>query len=251
MSKQLGTDIAMTETQRNRMSNAIRVWMKNLEDVAGWKEWRRKRVHKTLQFADPFLTEPQTMESNFVFSDMIEKQHAVVIQYLGLQQTIESLKECEYYFRRFPFRGLPVTRYGHITNVCEMYFSRFYEFRERTKKYFEAVKTAAPNHSLEIGKFIKLFDKTFYQELRARNGVHHHSRFEDIAIDHLLLTESISLNGGDWGWKSEHMIAYRKLVGEWTQRVRDRGSKMDEFLEAIAAATLSACVFLKPVPSLS
>lgn len=236
----------MAETDRDRMSNAIRVWMGNLENEPGWKEWRRNRFARTLYFDDPFPLEVQTVENVFVFSDAIEKQHAVVIQYLGLQQTIYSLKECEYYFRRFPFRGLPVTRYGHLTNICEMYFSRFYEFKERMKKYFEAVKAAAPNHGLEIGKFIRLFEKVFDQELRARNSVHHDSRFEDIAIDRVFLTESISLNDQDRGWKREHMVAYRKVVGEWAQRVRVRGSRMDEFLEAIAKATLSTCAFLKP-----
>ena len=71
------------------------------------------------------------------------------------------------------------------------------------KKYFESFKAAAPNHGLEIGKFIKLFDKEFDQELRARNGVHHDSRFEDIAVGRVLLTEYISMNDENTNWKSE------------------------------------------------
>lgn len=236
----------MAETDRDRMSDAIRVWMVNHENEPGWKEWRQKRIASTLYFDDPFPLETQPAEEDFVFSDVIEKQHAVVIQYLYLQHTISTLKECEYYFRRFPFRGLPVTRYGHLTNVCEMYFSRFYEFKERMKNYFDAVKAAAPDHGLEIGKFIKLFEDTFKQELSARNSVHHHRRFEDIAIDRVFLTESISLNDQDRRWKRGHMVAYRKVVDEWVQRVRVRSSRMDEFLEAIAKATLSTCTFLKP-----
>lgn len=239
----------MVVTDRDRMSDAIRVWRGNLENEPGWKEWRRKRIAHTLYFDDPFPLEVKSDGGDFVFSDTIKKQHAVVIQYLGLQQTIYSLKECEYYFRRYPFRGLPVTRYGHITNVCEMYFSRVYEFKERMRKYFEAVKAVAPHHRLDIGAFIKQFEKVFDQELRARNSVHHDSRFEDIAIDRVLLTEILSLNDKDRGCKREHMGAYRKAVGEWVQRVRVRGSKMDEFLEAIAKVTLSTCIFLKPSQS--
>lgn len=214
--------------------------------MPGWSSRVKKRVAHTLDFDDPFQFNAYSPEGNFVFSDEIEKQHAVIIQYLGLQQTIDSLKECEYYFRRYPFRGLPVTRYGHLTNVCEMYFSRFYEFKERMKKYFEAVKVAAPNHGLEIGNFIKLFEKAFDQELRARNGVHHASRFEDIAIDRLFLTEIASLDEKDLVWTRRHMVAYRKVVNEWAQRVRARGAEIDVFLEAIAKATLSACAFLNP-----
>jgi hypothetical protein len=236
----------MSKIDQDRMSDAIRIWIGSLDNEPGWKEWKLKHIARTLSFDAPFPLEVQSAEEEFVFSDAITKQHAVVSQYLGLAQTICSLKDCEYYFRRYPFRGLPVTRHDHLTNVCEIYFSRFYEFKSRMKKYFEAVKAASPNHGLEIGKFIKLFEKTFERELRARNGVHHDCRFEDIAIDRVFLTESISLNDQNGIWKREHTAAYRKVVGEWARRVRVRGLIMDEFLEAIAKETLSTCVFLKP-----
>ncbi|MCX5513266.1 hypothetical protein C3941_00690 [Kaistia algarum] len=235
----------MIETNRDMMSNAVQNWMSKLENEPGWKEWRRKRFSRTLYFDDPFPSDAKSFEADFVFSEKIEKQHAVILQYLDLQRTIFSLKECEYYFRRYPFRGLPVTRDSHVTNVCEMYFSRFYEFKERMKKYFEAIKAVEPNHGAEFGKFIKHFADEFDQELRARNDVNHRSRFEDIAIDRVFLTGSISRNNDQRGWAREHLVAYRKLVREWSQRVRMRGLKMDEFLEAIAKATLSICTFLE------
>ena len=180
---------------------------------------------------------------DFVFPPDIEKQHVIVMQYLGLQQTIEALKQCEFYFRRYPFRGLPVYRHAHITNVCEMYFGRFYEFKERLKKYFNTIKAVEPHHTLEIGKFVKLFEKVFDQELRARNNVHHHARFEDIAIDKVFLTDVFLSADDRKGWKQQHLAAYRKAANEWSKRVRARGAKMDEFLEAIAGATLTAAVF--------
>ena len=239
----------MEKTQRDRMYNAIGAWLIELEDYPGWKDWRRKRITHTLYFDDPFPMPSENLEDEFNFSDEIEKQHAVVFQYLGLEQAIFSLKDCEFYFRRYPFRGLPVSHHNHITNICEMYFGRFYEFKEKLKKYFTAVKEAAPNHGLDIGAFIKLFEKTFDQELRARNSVHHHRRFEDIAIDRVFLMESFSTGHEDKGWRQEHFTAYRKLAGEWAQRVRQRGAKMDEFLEATAAATLANCSFLSALLS--
>ena len=216
----------------------------------GWREWKRSHMAHTLYFDDPPLP-PGHVDADFIFSPEIEKQHAVVIQYLGLEQSIYSLKECEYYFRRYPFRSLPGSRHGHITNVSEMYFGRFYEFKERMKRYFQAIKSVEPNHRLEIGKFVKLFEKEFDQELLARNQVHHYSRFEDIAIDRVFLTETLSVSHEDKGWKQEYLVTSRKLAREWAQRVRRRGAKMDEFLEAIANATLSACHFLasSQVPS--
>jgi hypothetical protein len=180
--------MAMKETQRARMSNAIGTWLIKLEGLQGWKEYRRNRLRHTLDFDDPFF-KPSELLGDFVFPPDIEKQHAIVTQYLGLAQTIEALKDCEFYFRRYPFRGLPVSRHAHITNVCEMYFGRFYEFKERLKKYFNTIKAVEPCHTLEIGKFVKLFEQVFDQELKARNKVHHHARFEDIAIDRVFLTE--------------------------------------------------------------
>lgn len=91
-----------------------------------------------------------------------------------------------------------------------------------------------------------VFGEIFEQELRARNRIHHHSRFEDVAIDRVFLTALMSQGREDKGWQHEHMVAYRKVVREWAQRVRQRGLKMDEFLEAVAGATLSTCIFLTP-----
>jgi len=234
----------MGDTSRDQMLKAIRAWTTNLDNYPGWKEWRRRRFGHTLHFDDQFSTAFEKLEDEFHFSDEMEKHHAVVIQYIGLHDTIISLKECEYYFRRYPFWDLPVTRHSHITNVCEMYFGRFYEFKERLRNYFDAVTAATPRHGLDVGGFIKTFNKVFDQELRARHGIHHHRRFGDVAIDQVLLTESLSEIHPEKGWKREHLTAYRKLSRQWARRVRLRGAKMDEFLEAIAVATLATCNFL-------
>jgi len=235
--------MAMEETHRVRMSKAIGVWLKKLDDLQGWKEYKQNQIKHTLYFDDPFFKASEPL-GDFVFTPDIEKQHAIVTQYLRLQQTIKALKECEFYFRRYPFRGLPVSRHAHITNVSETYFGRFYEFKERLKNYFNAIKAVEPKNTLEFGKFVKLFEKVFDQELRERNKVHHHARFEDIAIDKVFVTSVIANANEKKGWEQEHLAAYRKTSNEWSKRVRARGAKMDEFLEATAGATLTVCGFL-------
>ncbi|MDP2621789.1 MAG: hypothetical protein Q8P46_16710 [Hyphomicrobiales bacterium] len=234
----------MVDTSSAQMWNAIRAWTMNLEDYPGWKVWRRNRIGRTLYFEEAFPTTLEKYEAEFQFSEEVEKEHTVIIQYLGLVEAVESLKDCEYYFRRYPFRGLPVSRHRHITNVCEMFFGRFYEIKERIKKYLKAVSAVEPTHRLSIGDFIKKFDKIFEHELRERNLAHHHRRFEDLATNQVLLTGVISAGDPDKGWEREHLTAYRELSNEWVQRVRCRGAQMDEFLEAIAAATLATCSFL-------
>jgi hypothetical protein len=164
---------------------------------------------------------------------------------LALQKPSIRLRTASTISEGTPFRGLPVSRHGHITNVCEMYFGRFYEFRERLKKHLEAVAAITPDRDFKAGPYIKTFDKMFDQELRARNSVHHHERFEDIAIHRVFLTDVISINQTeDRGWKGEHLAAYRRLANEWARRVRRRSQSMEEFLEAVAVATLSNCKFL-------
>ncbi|NWA28568.1 hypothetical protein HX866_27130 [Pseudomonas gingeri] len=226
------------------MIDAAAQWIGWLEDYPGWKEWKRARLSRILYDDDLSPDADEEGQNAFVFSEVVERQHAVVLQYLCLQQTIAALKECEYYFRRFPFYGLPITHSDHITNICEMYFGRFYEFRERLKKYLNVLTVAAPTHRIDIGKFIKLFDKEFDGELRARHSVHHHERFEDQAIDRVLIAHIASTVRSEDGWKAERQAAYRKVTREWAARVRNRGSKLDEFMEVAAQLTLSSCHFL-------
>jgi hypothetical protein len=142
-----------------------------------------------------------------------------------------------------------VSKFDHLTNICEMYFSRFYEMKERLKKHFNALKIAAPQHTIGVGPFIKHFEKAFDSELRARNGIHHHGRFEDLALDRIFLTESIAASRGE-GWRREHNADYRRVSKEWAERVRQSGVRLDAFMEAVATATLATCDFLRPPPSL-
>lgn len=203
----------------------------------------RKRVAHTLYYDDDIVSSTLAMEGPFLFSREIEKQHSVVYAYLGLQQTVETLKDCEYYFRRYPFRGLPVSHASHITNVCEMYFGRFYEFKERLKKYFKALEAVSPNHNLDVGRFIRQYDKTFDDELRARHGVHHHGRFQDLSIDRVFLVGAIATRRSSVETE-ENRRHYRKLTKEWVRRVRRRAKTLDGILEAVSDATLRTCRFL-------
>lgn len=238
------TCMATNETHRNRMSNAIRIWLIKLDEVEGWRDYKEKQIEHTLGFDGQVFMRSEPI-GDFIFPPKLEKEHAVITQYLDLIQTIEALKECEFYFRRYPFKRLPVSRHAHIRNICEMYFNRFYEIKSRLKKYFNALKELKPDHSLDIGKFIKLFDSVFDQELRARNRVNHHGRFDDIAIDRVFITAVVA-EESDYVFQKRHLAAYRKTTNEWAKRVRGTGARMDEFLEATAKATLAVCDFLRP-----
>ena len=234
----------MAKTRNEHLLEAIQLWMIDLNDYPGWKDWSTIRVGRTLHFDDPFLPPVKASESEFKFSEEIEKQHAVVFQYFGLYETIESLKQCEYYFRRYPFRDFPVSRANHIQNVCEMYFGRFYEFRERLKNYMNAMKRLAPEINFNIGQVVKQYDKLYDQELRERHNIHHRCRYQDLAVDRVNLTGLFAMNPNDEGWKKEHLSHYRKITKEWAERVRKSGTRMDKILDVVADITLTNCQFL-------
>src|SRR6059058_2976639 len=127
MTKSEETSMEPTLRYRTIMLDAAVQWIGWLDEYPGWKDWNRARLSRTL-YDDDLLPDVDEEQHGFVFSPVVERQHAVVFQYLCLQQTTTALKDCEYYFRRFPFHDLPVTHSDHITNICEMYFGRFYEF---------------------------------------------------------------------------------------------------------------------------
>lgn len=233
-----------TLPNNKEMMEAVFKWIERLDDYPGWKKWNTQRFSRTLLDDDWLTEEEREPQGDFTFSDDMERQYDVAFQYLGLHQTVHVLSDCEFYFRRFPFHGLPISYSDHITNICEMYFGRFYEFRERLKNYLNALARALPSHRIEIGRFIKSFDKEFDSELRARNSVHHHQRFKDQAIDRVFLAHALSKTPSGLSWKKERERAYRKLTREWVVRVRNRAAKVEEFLDATSTFALANCSFL-------
>jgi hypothetical protein len=233
---------------RDRMQAAMRHFIMKLNEYPGWRDWNRGKFGHTLHFDDEFWR-GDSRPSEFKFDPETEKQHAVVMRYLALLQTPMELRDLEFYFRRFPYKGTPITRYAHLSNVCELYFGRFYQYKERLKELFDAVKVAVPTHGLEVGKFIKLLDKEFDAEMRERHSVHHRERFEDVEISRLFIVEKVILADPDRvakGWDKEHKRYYRQAAKKWAERCIRQSERLDVFTEAVAKALLDVCPFLDP-----
>lgn len=184
--------------------------------------------------------------AEFVFSEAVEKQRALVMSFYELLGSSHALAQCEYYFRRFPFRGLPISREHHIRNISELYFTHFYIIKNRVKTVFERFKSPCPGIKGDFGSFIKRYDKEFDQELRARNEVHHHYSFDDLNIDRIMLTGMMSSTDRrkGKGWDREHLRAYRAASKEWSDRVKRRSVVMDKFVDAVAKWILDNASFL-------
>ena len=226
--------IGLEDTFRNRMSAAIRAWMAFvLEKYPGWREMNRKKIGRIFEMR----TEESDVEVDFILPEDIEGQRLLVLGYAQLLVTVELLGEYQYYLRRFPFRGLPVTRSRHVTNVCEMYFSRCYQFKQLFKIYLCCLKTQVPN--VDIGRGLKQFDKAFGRELKTRNQIHHREGFSDISIDRLFLQEIA------WGKDSPGRdYEYRRATRFWIEEIRLTVGRLEEVLENAAKATLEHCTFL-------
>jgi hypothetical protein len=237
------------ETPRERLLVAAGRWIKGLQDYPGWREWQRKKFHKVLwEDWEPRQSHIDQI-GDFEFDAATDAEHAVVHGFYCLISTVNSFKDLEYYFRRCPFRGLPVSRHEHLANVCEMYFSRFYEFRARAKNLLNAANATAPRRSIEVGQFIKLYDRMFDVELRERNSVHHRLRFSDLDIDRMMLEEwNARVTGRDDHLRRYHADAYRRVASKWASRVRDRAKLLDEIVDRIADGILQTCAFLNSPP---
>lgn len=238
----------MTEpAAHDRLMKGISKWMSDLDNYPGWREWSRKKLGKTINFGEPNFGSSEPELGDFVFSDEIDQQHAVVYGYLGLASTVQSLGDLEFYFRRYPFRNLPVSKHAHLSNVCEMYFSRFYEFRERAKNLLNAVNKISVERKIDVGRFMKAFDKFYDSEIRERHRVHHVARFDDIQINKVWLTQLMAQSDQkSRGWESQHRSTYRAASREWAERVKRRSATLEQTQEAIANGILECCSFLVP-----
>lgn len=162
--------------------------------------------------------------------------------YFALISMKISLRECEYYFRRYPFRGMPISKADHFRNVCEMYFDRVVQFRDRAKALMNAIKATPGGENIAIKQFLKAFDKTFDWEIRNRNAVHHHGRFEYDAIEKMSIAHLLRHHSGIHGFIQPERV-YREERRKWIERVRHRALVLDQFIEAIAKFILDNCDF--------
>ncbi|WP_158815717.1 hypothetical protein [Methylocapsa sp. S129] len=97
-------------TLHDRLMKGITKWMTDLENYPGWREWNREKIGKTILFGEPEFGSPTAELGDFIFSNEVEGQHAVAYGYLSLTATVNTLKNLEFYFRRYPFSDLPVSK---------------------------------------------------------------------------------------------------------------------------------------------
>lgn len=235
----------MSKSKQSELSDAISVWIKALDSYPGFRQWQQKKVGAVLSLVEGIPLIDDEFPEEFKFTAEIDRQHEAIMAYLSLASSFHTLQQCEYYFRRYPFTDLPVSKEDHIRNMCEMYFNRFYEFKERLKRCLNAVDRTIDG-TINTGPVLKQFAKEFDQELRTRNSIHHHDRFDDGVIQGIGV--AIMMGYSDKvgpGWKNVASRGYRRSSAEWAARVKRRSKVVEAYLEVVAGAMLNMCPYLQ------
>ena len=231
-----------------RLLTAMHQWSAKLESVPGWTKFKRESFHTTISYDDPWPGDKPLKSGGFKLPPDVDRERDLVTRFYTLVTSLQSLRDCEYYFRRYPFRGLPVFHHDHLRYICEMYFSRFYEFSERLKKMGNAINANLPDgQTIDVGGLVKAFKNQFDPEIKARNNVHHHDRFEDIRLDNLFFLTAANLREKKKHIDDRRRNSYRDATREWSQRVRVRSDLVEKHLDGVALVILDSCTFLKLV----
>lgn len=188
-----------------------------------------------------------------------ELEAAVMSGFVSVMRMLSSIRECEYYFRRYPFRGLPVSRSDHLRNCCEMLFDRIAQMRDRLKIALNAIKKQQPTKDIAVGSILKAFEKTFRPVLKLRNQVHHHDRFSDLAVSQLELAELLHVAEAlkpkedrdddsplPWSELLDGKTLYQRAARKWVKHVKGYESAAEKFVELIAQLILDECAFIEP-----
>ena len=211
------TEFTLEDTYRNRMPLATREWTKQFYDSNPvWRKYIRKKLSNIMFNTSDF-------DEKGALSQEVEDQRMLIVEYITLNLMIEEIQQCEYYLRRFPFRGLPVDRSSHVTNVCEMYFKKCYQFKDRFKRYLNTLKTQVPD--FEVGPIIRKYSRTFDRELKARNAIHHRERFSDMTIEKVFLYERFLTDVAARNYE------YRRATSFWIREIQSTILRLNQIVE--------------------
>jgi hypothetical protein len=213
----------------------IQNWMKMLLENDEYRDWKNRQIKYHLLFA---LDQDKTLEDvgDFSFDPAFEKEMSL--------STLGLVKQCEYYFRRFAFRDLPVSRHEHLATCCELFASRVYQFESYWKKHIKQVERRAKPTVTYARQLQKVFKENLDPILTMRNRVHHDQPYSDIEINALSMGELLTMFDDDIGWEVASRPIYRRIANDWVRKVRFTSDQLDIFVGATATIMLETCNFL-------
>jgi hypothetical protein len=228
---------------RELAMNAISGWIKRYVEIPGFNEWKNRSITATI--LNGFESTNCSIDT-FPHSEAVLSEHAVIPAYLNLVTALQDIAEMEYYFRRYPFNGLPVSKSNHLRHTCEAFFSKLYIFEERMALALNEIDRVITPKKIDVGSVRKAFQKTFKKELRERHNIHHHFRYRDIEVDQISMIDTLSIAPSVDAVAMGRLerFAYRRTTRDWVLRVKSRTKAASDFVDAVGRVMLTHCDFL-------
>lgn len=234
-------DADMARSAKGAVWPRVSAWMMRLLDYPGFREWKNEvaRRHMVYTVLPQVAIEPF---NDFEFDAETLREHDIVAGYVRLIRAAADCRSTEHYFRRYPFRGLPIGRDEHLRTCCELYYSRVYQFRERLFRLLTWIGRRTKPKGLNVAALRDHFDAQLREELNARHRIHHEAAYSDFQLDALGQTDLLSSVGDGWPRMSD--ADYHRIAREWRRRVSASADKLDFWVGVAAVLMLARCHFL-------
>ena len=221
------------------LRDAIGRWLSTTRNNPEDWDFTRKRIRYT--FADSY--DNVSNPGELILTPEVSAQNNLILGFLELLQSLSVMEQTEFYFRRYPFHGLPITKHDHMRNICEMYFGAVYTIRCKIKIVLNHLKTFLPSTDIRVADFIKAFDREFDLEIRARGQAVHRESFDEVGLSRLLLTSMMD-DSEQTGTNCRQNYEFREFQKRWSKRVRLKSRIAKQFVEEVASAILENSGFL-------
>lgn len=225
----------------------VSAWLMHLLKYPGFRDWKDEVARRHMVFA--LLPQaPVEPFHDFQFDPATLREHEIVAGYVRLIGAANDCRTSQHYFRRYPFRGLPVGRNDHLRTCCELYYSRVYQFRERLFRLLVRIERRTEPKGLDVRALKKHFDAQLRDELDARHRIHHEAAYSDFELDALGQTDLLTTVKAGWPRMSD--AGYHRIARQWRRRVEVTADKLDFWVGVAAVLMLNQCRFLTdPVPA--
>jgi hypothetical protein len=242
MTSERSTDEHRASASVNKFMDQMVKWLGKIT-TPEFREFQHQRIGFIL--ADDLERETLPRE-DFRFDEDVEKQHNLITSFLNLHTSARVLRQCEHYFRRYLFRGGPISREDHARNMCEFYLGNVYVLRSRLKTFLNNLVKVCPEIQVDVAATLKSFNRVFDQELRMRNGVTHHEPFSDVVTEKLFITGLLAKHPPlkEAALDRVYLSTYRTFVNSWARRVRNRSQTVELLIDSIAELLVQKANFL-------
>ncbi len=221
---------------RQKLMSAISVFVQELINDERCRSAIENHFADVMNFDDPEYKLKYAHEEIFAaLPRETRNTYELIMSYIELENSARGLKDCQYYFRRYPFYKLPINHGDHLANIIEMYYSRFYQIRERLKNFLNLANRISPKPMFDVSRILKAYDKHFRHEIRARNSIHHSAIYRDLETKRMSFGALMLRDEFDDGkLKSSYLQEYRRIARSWAHRSRNQSMTIENLLESIA-----------------